>query len=59
MEKTLVEIGNVGFDRNRFRRYYGNIGEMVAEEFLVRRRFDVCCLRRIFQTNLLFEKGEV
>jgi len=41
MGKTLVEIGNVEFDRSRFRRYYGNIGEMVAEEFLVRRGFDV------------------
>jgi hypothetical protein len=41
MGKTLVEISNVEFDRSRFRRYYGNIGEMVAEEFLVRRGFDV------------------
>jgi hypothetical protein len=41
MEKILVEIDNVEFDRSRFRRYYGNIGEMVAEEFLVRREFGV------------------
>jgi len=46
MGKTLVEIGNVEFDRSRFRRYYGNIGEMVAEEFLVRRGFDVFGMKR-------------
>jgi len=40
-EKTRLKLKHVEFDRGRFRRYYGNIGEMVVAEVLVREGFKV------------------
>jgi len=40
-DKTRLELENVKFNKSRFRRYQGNIGEMVAEEVLLREGFEV------------------
>ncbi len=39
---------NVKFDKSRFRRYIGNIGEMVAQEALMKEGFEVWLLTPYF-----------
>jgi hypothetical protein len=37
----MLTIKNVGFNRGRFRTYYGNIGELIVEESLAKEGFEV------------------
>jgi len=43
-----MKLDKVEFDKNRFRRYYGNIGEMVAQEVLLKQGFRVWLLTPYF-----------
>jgi hypothetical protein len=37
-----LELKDIEFSKSRFRNYFGNIGEMVTEEILLREGFAVC-----------------
>ena len=39
---TLLKLKNVNFSKSRFQTYFGNIGEMIAEETLFKEGFEVC-----------------
>ena len=39
---TLLKLKNVNFSKSRFQTYFGNIGEMIAEETLSIEGFEVC-----------------
>ena len=47
-EKVKLELNHVKFDRSRFRRYIGNIGEMIAQEVLLKEGFEVWLLTPYF-----------
>ena len=46
-ENVILEIKQPRFNRNRFRVYYGNIGEIIAQEVLRKQEFEAWLSRPI------------
>ena len=46
-ESVILEIKRTRFDRSRLRVYYGNIGELVAQEVLRKQGFEASLTRPI------------
>lgn len=58
-KKIELELDHVKFNRSRFRRYVGNIGEMVAQEVLLKEGFQVWLLTPYFPNRAPFESRSV
>jgi len=39
--ETILTVKNVEFNKGRFRTYYGNIAELIAEEALAKEGFEI------------------
>ena len=53
-ENAILEIEQPRFDRNRFRVYYGNIGEIIAQEVLRKQGFEAYMTRPIASKDYIF-----
>jgi len=56
LKDDLIHVDHVEFDKGRFRRYIGNIGEMVAQEALEKRGFKVWVITPYY-THMGFEES--
>lgn len=52
-----LELETVEFDKSRFRVYFGNIGEMIAEQVLLEQGFSVWRLKPFHAGGLRTERG--
>ncbi len=50
-EKIILKLENVQFNRGRFPVYFGNIGEMIAREMLLKDGFEVWLFRPYFPSS--------
>ena len=51
LDEKLAKISRFQIDKSRFRRYIGNIGEMVAQEALLKQGFEVWLLTPYFPSS--------
>jgi hypothetical protein len=58
-DKIKLELRNVKFDRSRFRRYLGNISEMIVEEVLLQKGFEVWTFVPYFPDTSPFKKKKL